>query len=105
VKFAKDLGVGVELGSEGRAELGQGGSEVGNVGVGGLVVDDPPGFRAGGEGLEASEEEAVYLDGAEGAGDDAGPTGFSGLFGVRGEKPLAGGVAGGGEGELESFGG
>ncbi len=98
-KFAKDLGVGLELRREGCAQLGQGGGWVGDVGVGGFVVDDPPGFVAGGEGLEAGAEEAVDLDGAERAGDDAGPAGFAGFFGVGRENPVAGGVVGGGEGE------
>ena len=105
MEVAQDFGVGLKLGGEGCAELGQGGGGIGNVGVGGFVVDDPPGFGAVGERLEAGAEEAVYLDGAECAGDEAGPAGFAGFLGMGREDPVAGGVVGGGEGEMEGFGG
>jgi hypothetical protein len=99
VQFAEEFGVGFELRGEEAAQFRKGGFEVDAVGVGGFVVDDPPGFSAGGERLKSGAEEAVYLHRAEVAGDDAGPADFAGFFGMRGEDPVAGGVVGGVEDE------
>ena len=82
VQVAQHLGVGLDLRREEAAELGECCGRVDVVGVGGLVVDDPPAVFAFCEGIGPGAKDAVYANGAQGSGDNAGPTDFAGRFEV-----------------------
>jgi hypothetical protein len=103
VQVAEDFCVGFELRRKELAKFGQGGGRGKGVGVSGFVVDDPPGLISGGLRLRASAEDAVYLHGAQTAGDDPGPANFARAFGVGRKDPLSDGLIGGIEGEAERF--
>ena len=105
VEVAQDLGVGFKLGREERAQLGKRRGGVEMAGVGGFVVDDPPGVLAFRLGDEAGAEYAVHAYVGEGAGNDSGPADFAGGAGVGRENPLGNGVQRGVERELERIGG
>ena len=75
------------------------------IGVGGLVVDDPPAIFSFAPGVETGPEDAVHAHRAQSAGDDSGPAGLAGRAGVGRENPRADGIMGGVERKLKRLGG
>jgi hypothetical protein len=105
VQVAQDRGVGFELGREDTPQLRQGRGRVKIAGVGGFVIDDPPGILAFRGRVEAGAEDAVHPDGVQAAGDHSGPANLAGGLGARRENPLGDGVERGVEREPERLGG
>jgi len=105
MQVAQDVGIGFELGREETAELGQRGGCVDIVGVGGLVIHDPPRFIAFRERIKPGAEDAVHANRGEPSGDDSGPADFAAGIGVGRENPLGLGVVCGFERKLERLGG
>jgi hypothetical protein len=83
VEIAQNFGVGFELGREERAEFRQHCGRVSIVGMGGLIVDDPPAIFTLRLGCWPGAKDAVNLNRTQAAGDDSGPANLAGSLCVR----------------------